>query len=79
MRLGLFSEISEAETAPRDRVAVLIDRSGSMALADQIESRWNQAIDLLRTDLLPVLQDAGWKVEAVLFAEQVLTRTVAES
>ena len=59
----------ETEMPRRDRVAVLIDRSESMSLKGENESRWRQAVGFLRTEFLPALQSAGVNVDAFLFAE----------
>ncbi len=73
---------SEQELRQRNRVALLIDRSASMALVDGPESRYGQAVDFSRERLLPALKQANIGVEPLLFADAVQTadgREIAEA
>ncbi|MCH5377593.1 MAG: VWA domain-containing protein, partial [Planctomycetes bacterium] len=64
---------SEQQLRRRNRVALLIDRSASMALTDGRTSRYRQAVDFARDRLLPALKDEQIGVEPLLFAEDVQT------
>jgi uncharacterized membrane protein len=48
-------------------VMVLMDRSESMSLADQDQTRYRQALGFLRDRLLPALKSANLPVQAMLF------------
>ncbi len=50
-------------------VAVLMDRSESMSLQEQDQTRYQQALAFLRERLLPALKDARLPVQAMLFDE----------
>jgi uncharacterized membrane protein len=63
--------VRQTETAGvvRQAVAVLIDRSESMALAGAGATRYEQALAFARDQLLPALERAGLAVDLYLFAE----------
>lgn len=60
---------SDEDAERRNDVVVLFDRSESMSLQDGPKSRYGQALEFARDQLLPTLVDAGVNVRAVLFAE----------
>ncbi len=68
--LWVEPEEEEEEAAPRE-VVLLVDRSASMSLRDGDQTRYQQAVDFARDQLLPALNNEGLRTSAVLFAEDV--------
>src|SRR5262245_16902857 len=70
-RPAWFSQFSS--DPPRHQVVLLIDRSESMALQDQQDrQRYQAAIDLLRSKLIPAVERQRLSARAHLFAENVV-------
>lgn len=65
----------EEEDQPRDRVALLFDRSQSMSLLEGDQSRYQQSVAFARDNLLPALKAANLRVEPFLFDETATTAT----
>ncbi len=61
----------EPPAAASRSVAILMDRSESMALEDRDTSRYQQALGFLREQLLPALKGAKLPVSAMLFDQSV--------
>ncbi len=61
----------EVETANKKSVVLLMDRSESMSLEEDHQTRYARALRLAREQVLPALKTAGWQTEALLFAEDV--------
>ncbi len=59
--------VRERPNAAARSVVVLMDRSESMSLEDNNRSRYDLALDLLRSQLLPELRSAALPVQAMLF------------
>ncbi len=61
--------VARDKTPPANRqVVLLMDRSESMSLADGDKTRYQQALDFARDQLLPALKSANQPVSAMLFA-----------
>ncbi|HEX3799347.1 MAG TPA: hypothetical protein VH413_11670 [Verrucomicrobiae bacterium] len=61
--------VAREKTPPANRsVVLLMDRSESMSLQDGSRSRYQQALDFTREQLLPALNEAHQPVQAMLFA-----------
>src|SRR5271156_1076975 len=56
-------------------VAVVVDRSMSMSLTEQGQTRYSRAVDYLGTKLAPSLQRQHWKIRPWLFAESAKPAT----
>ena len=52
------------------KVVLLMDRSESMSLNENGSTRYEQALDFARAQLLPALKSAGLPVQAMLFAQE---------
>lgn len=64
--------IGQAASSPASNtVVLLVDRSESMSLEENGQSRYRQVLDFMRDRLLPALKDAGLRVEAMSFAQDV--------
>src|SRR5262249_4822415 len=61
----------EPPAAASRAVALLLDRSESMSLEEPDVSRYQAALDFLRSRLLPALKSAKLPVQAMLFDESV--------
>ena len=61
----------EPPAAASRAVALLLDRSESMSLEEPDVSRYQQALDFLRSRLLPALKSARLPVQAMLFDQNV--------
>lgn len=62
--------VSQDPPAPTNRtVLLLVDRSESMSVEEADTTRYRQALDFLREDLLPALNSAALPAQAFLFAE----------
>jgi uncharacterized membrane protein len=61
-------EREESVNASKE-VALLMDRSESMSLVEDHQTRYQRALNLVREQLLPAVKTTGWKVQPVLFAE----------
>jgi hypothetical protein len=57
------------ESHNRNEVALLLDRSESMSLSCGNQSRYDEALELVRKGLLPALKASDIRVKAMLFAE----------
>jgi len=68
----MWVNAEEEEDKPRDRVALLFDRSQSMSLLEGEQSRYLQAVDFARDSLLPALKSSDLKVEPFLFDEDAV-------
>lgn len=68
----MWVNAEDEEHQPRDRVALMFDRSQSMSLLEGEQSRYQQAVDFARDSLLPALQNAELKVEPFLFDEEAV-------
>jgi hypothetical protein len=63
--------VTQTPPNPANRVVVLLmDRSESMSVEEADTTRYGQALDFLRQNLLPALKSAGLPVQALLFAEE---------
>jgi uncharacterized membrane protein len=60
---------SEEEERKSNRVVLLVDRSESMSLRHAGQSRYGEAVQLVRSGLLPALKAAELRPQALLFAE----------
>jgi uncharacterized membrane protein len=63
---------SEEEETRSNRIVLLVDRSESMSLRHAGKSRYEEALQLARSDLLPALKAADLRPQAVLFAEDAV-------
>lgn len=63
----------------RRTVAVLLDRSRSMALVEDGETRYARALGFARHGLLPALEKGGYKVETFLFDEAAVPAPLPEA
>lgn len=59
----------QREQKERKNVLLLVDKSESMSLEENGETRYTRAIQFTREHLLPGLKDANWKTQPFLFAE----------
>ena len=60
---------SGEESRNRNEVVLLLDRSESMSLACGKQSRFDEALEMARQNLLPALKASDIRVRALLFAE----------
>ncbi len=58
----------DEEARAHNRVVLLVDRSESMSLGQSDQTRYGQAVEMARRDLVPALTSAGFHVRAMLFA-----------
>jgi len=61
----------EVESPSKNSVVLLMDRSESMSLEEDHQTRYARAMKLAREQVLPALKAAGWQTDALLFAEDV--------
>ncbi len=61
----------DRSTTSRTHVALLVDRSASMAVEDRGESRYREALSFLRDELVPAVHRSGLQIRAMLFADEV--------
>ncbi len=66
---------SDEESHNRNEIVLLLDRSESMSLACGKQSRFDEALQMARQNLLPALKASDIRVRALLFAEDA---TVAD-
>ncbi len=61
----------EVDSPNKNSVVLLMDRSESMSLEEDHQTRYTRAVKLAREQVLPALKAAGWQTDALLFAEDV--------
>ena len=69
--------IESEDPQARRSVALLLDRSKSMALVEGGESRFERLLDLTENTLVPAFEQEGWSVDTYLFAEAAAPVTPA--
>ena len=70
--------VRELEQNRAPYVSVLVDRSRSMSLNENGQTRYQRALDLLGGRLAPLLQRQGWKIRPLLFAEDARAATAED-
>lgn len=65
---------SQEEPPARNEIVVLVDRSQSMALEEDGESRYGAALDFARQRLIPAIGNVGLRARALTFAEDAEAR-----
>ncbi len=62
--------IREKPKAGKSSVVLLLDRSQSMSLQENGKSRYEQMLEFMKMQLLPILKKTGWQIQPYLFAEE---------
>ncbi|MCP3963744.1 MAG: hypothetical protein GY719_38400 [bacterium] len=63
------TSIQREDPSARQSVALLLDRSKSMALIERGESRFERLVDLTENTLVTAFEQEGWEIDTYLFAD----------
>ncbi len=63
------TSIQREDPSARQSVALLLDRSKSMALIERGESRYERLVDITENTLVTAFEQEGWEIDTYLFAD----------